>query len=442
MERDECRCGREGVVAERVPTLIDHVGTLLRPRFRRAEAHRHAVDYLRGLLAEVERKNGWQLAEYAGYRHPRGIQRVLDRYAWDAEAVRDDLRRWIVRELGDPAGVLVIDETSFPKQGRHSVGVARQYCGTLGKVANCQVGVFLGYASPRGHMLIDRALFVPQEWFTRPRGHPDRCRKAGIPPSVGFRTKPQLALELIERALDDGVPARWVVGDEVYGSDGKLRRALEERGQAYVLAVRGNEQPTTWPPYGPPGQISVAEVAAAIPADAWQRLSCGEGAQGPRFYDWAYLPLRPALRDGWVHALLVRRHPLRPDDLAFYLVYAPVATPLAEIVQAAGARWTIDDTFKLAKGQVGLDHYEVRSWHGWYRHVTLALLALAALAIGAAKRGEPPVLSTSPSPSRKSVGSSSGFSGWRREHLTTSSPGPAGAVTIRKSPRRLIVDAA
>jgi SRSO17 transposase len=438
MERDKCRCGREGVVAERVATVIDHVGSLLRPCFRRAEAHRHAVDYLRGLLADVERKNGWQLAEYAGYAHPRGIQRVLDRYAWDAEAVRDDLRRWIVRELGDPAGVLVIDETSFPKQGRHSVGVARQYCGTLGKIANCQVGVFLGYASPRGHAGIDRALFVPQEWFT----DPDRCRKAGIPPSVGFRTKPQLALALIERALDDGVPARWVVGDEVYGSDGKLRRALEERGQAYVLAVRGNEKLTTWPPYGPPGQISVAEVAAAIPANAWQRLSCGEGAQGPRRYDWAYLPLRPALRDGWVHALLVRRHPVRPDDLAFYLVYAPVATPLAEIVQAAGARWTIDDTFKLAKGHVGLDHYEVRSWHGWHRHITLALLALAALAIGAAKKGGRAAPATSPSPSPSSVGSSFGSSGRRRGRPRASSPGLAGVGVIRKSPRSLTVDAA
>jgi SRSO17 transposase len=438
VERGNCGCDREEVLAAQVATLLDQAGNLLRPRFRRGAAYRHAVDYLRGLLADVERKNGWQLAEYVGYRHPRGIQRVLDRYAWDPEAVRDDLRRWVVAELGAPDGILVADETSFPKQGKHSVGVARQYCGTLGKVANCQVGVFLGYASPQGHALIDRALFVPQAWFAAP----DRCRKAGIPASVGFRTKPQLALELIERALDDGVPARWVVADAVYGSDGTLRRALEERGQAYVLAVRSNETATTWPPDGVPGQVRVAAVAAAVPADAWQRRSCGDGAQGPRVYDWALVPLRPALREGWVHALLVRRHPERTDELAYFLVYAPQETPLAEVVRVVGARWTIDELFKLAKGQVGLDHYEVRSWQGWYRHITLALLALAALAIGAAKRGARLVLSTSQSPSRKSAASSSDFSGWRREHPRPSSPGPAGAVTIRKSPRSVTTAAA
>ena len=431
MERSICGCDREEVRAAQVATVIDQVTNLLRPRFRRAAAHRHAVDYLRGLLADVERKNGWQLAEYAGYAHPRGIQRVLDRYAWDADAVRDDLRRWVVAELGDPNGILVVDETSFPKQGKHSVGVARQYCGTLGKIANCQVGVFLGYASPTGHALIDRALFVPAAWFAEP----DRCRTVGIPAAVGFRTKPQLALELIERALDDGVPARWVVADEVYGSDGKLRRALEERGQAYVLAVRSNETTTRWPPSGPPSQVVVADLATAVPPDGWQRLRCGEGAQGPRVYDWALVPLRPALREGWVHALLVRRHPERTDELAYFLVYAPQDTPLAEVVRAAGARWTIEGLFKLAKGQVGLDQYEVRSWHGWYRHITLAMLALAALALGAAKRGEPRVPSTSPSPSPKCVGSSSGSSGRPPAPQTTSSPGPAGGAGTSTSLR-------
>lgn len=431
MERGTCGCDREEVVAAQVAVVIDQAADLLRPHFRRAAAHRHAVDYLRGLLADVERKNGWQLAEYAGYAHPRGIQRVLDRYAWDADAVRDDLRRWVVAELGHPEGILVVDETSFPKQGKHSVGVARQYCGTLGKVANCQVGVFLGYASPKGHALIDRALFVPAAWFAEPA----RGRKVGIPASVSFRTKPQLARELIERALEAGVPARWVVGDEVYGSDGNLRRAVEERGQASVLAVRSNETTTTWPPYGPPGQVRVAEVAAAIPADAWQRLSCGDGAQGPRVYDWALVPVRPALREGWVHALLVRRHPEQPDELAYFLVYAPQDTPLAEVVRAAGVRWTIDDLFKRAKGQVGLGHYEVRSWQGWHRHITLALLALAALALGAAKRGEPLVPSISPSPSPKSVGSSSGSSGRPPAPQTTSSPGPAGGAGTSTSLR-------
>jgi SRSO17 transposase len=333
---------------------------------------------------------------------------------------------------------LVVDETGFPKQGRHSVGVARQYCGTLGKIANCQIGVFLGYATAHGHVGLDCALFVPEDWFA----DRDRCRQAGVPDSVTHQTKPQLAWELLERALAAGVPAAWVTADAVYGSAGKLRRALEARGQAYVLAVRSNEQPTTWPPYGPPGQVTVAALAAAVPAADWQRLSCGEGAQGLRWYEWAYRPVRPALRAGWVHAVLVRRHPERPDELAYYLVYAPVDTPLEEVVRAAGARWTIDDMFKLAKGQVGLDHYEVRSWQGWYRHLTLALVAFAALTIGARKKGGPIAPATSPSRSRKSAVCSSGSSGPRRERPTTFWPGPAGGATTRRSPKSVIAVAA
>jgi SRSO17 transposase len=378
-----CGCADEEAVAAACAREAEDAAARLGRRFRRPEARARAAAYLRGLLAEVERKNGWQLAERAGYAHPRGIQRVLDRYAWDADAVRDDLRAYVVAELGDPRAVLVVDETGFPKQGTRSAGVARQYCGTLGKRANCQVGVFLGYASPKGHVGLDRALCLPQEW-TDDRV---RCRAAGVPDDVAFRTKPALARELVERALDAGVPAAWVAGDEVYGADSKFRFPLEARGQAYVLAVRSTQPISTWPPYGPPDYLTVADLAAAVPAGAWSRLSCGAGAQGPRVYDWAYAPVRPALREdaAWVHAVLLRRHPERTDELAFYLVYCPAATPLAEVVRAAGARWTIDDAFKLAKGQVGLDQYEVRSWRGWHRHVTLALLALAVLTVGAGR---------------------------------------------------------
>jgi SRSO17 transposase len=363
---------------------IEAAAERLRPRFRRRAAHRHAGAYLRGLLSDVERKNGWQLAEYAGYSHPRTIQRVLDRSAWDADAVRDDLRDFVLEHLGDPDGVLVVDETGFVKKGTKSCGVTRQYSGTAGRIENCQVGVFLAYASPRGRAGLDRALYLPRAWAD----DPERRAAARVPEAIAFRTKPQLALETIERALEAGVPAKWVVADEVYGSDGKLRRALEARGQAYVLAVKSNEKPTTWPPYAPPGQVAVSAVAAALEPEAWQRLSCGEGAQGERIYDWACVPLRPALCQGWAHALLVRRHPTQPDELAYYLVYAPVETPLAEIVRAAGSRWAIEDLFKLAKRQAGLDHYEVRSWSGWHRHTTLALLALAMLAAAVAKKGE------------------------------------------------------
>ncbi|MHB1032961.1 MAG: IS701 family transposase [Pirellulaceae bacterium] len=442
MVTPSCSCESEVKVADEAALAVDEAVRLLGQHVRRREVANHAADYLHGLLADIERKNGWQLAEYLGYSHPRGVQRTLDRYAWDADAVRDDLRRWVITELGDSEGVLVIDETGFPKQGRHSVGVARQYCGTLGKIANCQIGVFLGYASSKGHVGLDRTLFVPREWTE----DTERRQKAGVPEGLTYRTKAELALEMVQRALDAGVSAAWVVGDEVYGSDGKLRRALEDRGQGYVLAVRSNQTTTTWPPYGPPGQLRVGDLAVSLSDEGWQRASCGEGAQGPRIYDWAFLPLRPALHDeapdsvgspadGWVHGLLLRRHPERTDEIAYYLVHAPKGTPLSQMVQAAGARWAIEDTFKLAKGQVGLDHYEVRSWHGWYRHITLALLALAALSIGAAKKGVLLAPSTYRSPSRRSAGFSSGSSGPRPTRPSGWSSGPVGGGTIRESPK-------
>jgi SRSO17 transposase len=333
------------------------------------------------LLGGAERKNGWQLAEATGYRQPRSMQRVLDRSVWDADAARDALRAYVAERLGDAAGVLVVDETGFLKQGTKSAGVKRQYSGTAGRIENCQVGVFLGYASGNGRTAIDRALYLPQEWCN----DPERRAAAGVPPTVAFQTKPQLATAMLERALDAGVPAAWVTADEVYGNDSSFRQALEARGQAYVVAVKRTQTVSMWPPHRPIGQAKAATLAAALQTKAWQRLSCGDGAQGERVYDWAFLPLRPALQDGWFHALLVRRHPTRPEEQAYYLVCAPEGTPLTEIVQAAGSRWAIEDTFKLAKGQAGLDHYETRSWRGWHRHITLALWALAMLASEAAQ---------------------------------------------------------
>lgn len=376
---------------------LERLTSGLREHFRRAAAHRHAVAYVEGLLGEVDRKNGWQLAEYGGYDQPRSIQRVLDRSVWDADAVRDDLRGQVIAELGDPDGVLVVDETGFLKKGTKSCGVARQYSGTAGRVENAQIGVFLGYASPKGRAGLDRALYLPREWAD----DRERRREAGVPEAIAFHTKPRLALDMLERALDAGVPARWVVGDAVYGNDGQLRGALEARGQAYALAVRRTEQLTTWPPYGPPGEVMVADLVARLEPDAWHRLSCGDGAQGERRYDWAYVPVRPALRDGWVHAVVIRRSLSDPDEVAYYLVYAPTDTPLAAIVRAIGARWTIEEVFELAKQRVGLDEYEVRSWTGWHRHTTLALLALAALVLGVAKKGarNPTSLTTPSSPS-------------------------------------------
>ena len=365
----------ELTVVAATEAAVTRVAERLRPCFRRAAAHRHACAYLRGLLGGAERKNGWQLAEALGYRQPRAIQRVLDRAAWDAEAARDELRAYIVDALGDPQGVLVVDETGFLKQGRKSAGVKRQYSGTVGRIENCQIGVFLAYASDKGRAGLDAALYLPREWAD----DPERRAAAGVPDAVGFRTKPHLALTLLERALDEGVPAAWVTADEVYGNDFAFRHALEEREQAYVVAVKRTQTVSRWPPHGPIGQATADLLAADADPDAWQSLSCGMGAQGERRYDWLTIPLRPALVDGWTHALLVRRHPTRPAERAYYLVYSRDDTPVAEIVRAAGSRWAVEDTFKLAKGQVGLDHYEVRSWRGWHRHMTLALWALAIL---------------------------------------------------------------
>ncbi len=391
---DEERMAVDGASA-----ALEVVAARLRPHFQRATAHRHACAYLRGLLGSTERKNGWQLAEAAGYQEPRAMQRVLDRSAWDVDAARVELRVYVVERLGDPTGVLVVDETGFLKQGRHSVGVKRQYSGTAGRIENCQIGVFLGYASTKGRAAIDGALYLPQEWCD----DPERRAAAGVPSAVTFQTKPQLALAMLARALDAGVPAAWVTADEVYGNDYGFRRTLETCGQAFVVAVKRTQAVSTWPPYATIGQAKVDELAAALPPEVWQRLSCGEGAQGERIYDWALLPLRPAMREGWLHALLVRRHPTRPDELAYYLVHLREGTPLAEVVRAAGSRWAIEDTFKLAKGQVGLDQYETRSWRGWHRHITLALWALAILAAEAAraKGGTPPMV-TGLSPSASS----------------------------------------
>ena len=290
----------------RAEAAIEGLRARLRPHFRRGAGHRHAGEYVRGLLGSAERKNGWQLAEQAGHRHPRTVQRVLDRPAWDADAVRDNLRARVIEELGDVKGVLVGDETGFVKKGTKSCGVARQYSGTAGRVENCQIGVFLGYASPRGRAGIARALYLPRDWAD----DPGRREEAGVPKSVAFRTKPALALEMLERALDAGVPARWVVGDSVYGSDGKLRRALEVRDQAYALAVKSSEQPTTWPPYGPPGQVAVADIAAALAPDRWQRLSGGAGAQGERLLRLGPRPGPPGA-PGWLGPR--GRDPPRPE---------------------------------------------------------------------------------------------------------------------------------
>jgi SRSO17 transposase len=344
--------------------------------FARPEPRQRAWAYLSGLLSPVERKNGWQLAEYVGDRTPDGMQRLLATYDWDAEAVRDDLRTYVVEHLGDPQAVLVVDETGFLKKGTKSVGVQRQYSGTAGRIENCQIGVFLAYTSPSGRAFLDRELYLPEGWAADWA----RRQEAGVPEEVEFATKPALARRMLERALDAGAPAGWVTGDEVYGGDRQLRRWLEEREVPYVLAVKRTEPLWAARARGP-AQVPAAELAAAVPAHAWHRLSAGDGAKGPRVYDWARVPLRPLGAPGKGYWLLVRRSLADPTDLAYYVCYGPAETSLAELVRVAGARWTIEDSLEAAKGEVGLAQSEVRRWGGWYRHSTLALLAHAFLAV-------------------------------------------------------------
>jgi SRSO17 transposase len=345
-------------------------------RLTRPEPRQRTLAYLQGLLSPVERKNGWQLAEQAGDPTPDGMQRLLATYQWDAELVRDDLRTSVVEHVADPQAVLVFDETGFLKKGTKSVGVQRQYSGTAGRIEHGQIGVFLAYASPQGRTFIDRELYLPHSWAE----DLDRRREAGVPEEVCCATKPQLAQRLLARALTAGVRGPWVTADAVYGSDPALRRWLEEQRQPCVLAVRANER--VWISTGARlQQVTAAQLAAMMRRRAWQRLSAGEGAKGPRLYDWALQPVVGAADPGWGRWLLVRRSLSTPTKLAYYVIFGPVTTALPEMVRVAGSRWAIEEGLETAKGEVGLDHDEVRRWTGWYRHITLALLAHAYLVV-------------------------------------------------------------
>src|SRR5271166_6165785 len=351
---------------------------LLADLFVRSEPRALSLAYLQGLLSGCERKNGWQLAEWMEEAAPYRVQHLLDRARWDADEVRDRIRVRSCDELGSEEAVLIVDETGFVKKGRHSAGVKRQYSGTAGRIENSQVGVFLCYGSEKGAALVDRALYVPREWAE------DRERRgaAKIPESIEFATKPELARRMIGRALDSGAAAAWVAADEVYGHDSKLRRFLEGRQMAYVLAV-ASDQRLWWPDFA---QHRVDAITQSLPERAWKRFSAGFGSKGERLYDRALLQL--SKQGGWARALLVRRSLEAKPECAYYLCYAPTGKDtLATLVRVAGQRWLIEQSFETAKGECGLDHYEVRHWQGWYRHITLAMLAHAVLSVLRA-RGE------------------------------------------------------
>jgi SRSO17 transposase len=362
--------------ADELTAVAERIG----PRFVRSEPRRRAAGYVRGLLGDADRKNGWQLAEHLGDTTPDGVQHLLARADWDANAVRDDLTAYVAEHLGHPGGVLVVDETGFLKKGTKSAGVARQYSGTAGRVENCQVGVFLGYATAKGRALLDRALYLPKDWAA----DAGRREAAGIPEEVAFATKILLARRMVERAVAAGVPARWVTADAVYGSDYHFRLTVETLGLGYVAGVRADHSI-----FAAFRQVRVKALLDQIPADGWTRVSCGAGAKGPRVYDWALFRTPCPEPEAYARWVLIRRSTSDPADVAYFACGGPPATTLEELVRVAGARWAIEDLFELAKGDCGLDEYEVRSWVGWHRHVTLSLFALAVLAVIRSRTAKP-----------------------------------------------------
>jgi SRSO17 transposase len=353
----------------------------IRPLFRQERIATSAGLFLDALLGPERRKTGWMRAEAAGDPGPWRQQALLGRAQWDAEALRDLVRDYVVETLADPDAVLVIDETGFLKQGRASCGVGRQYTGSAGKIANCQIGVFAAYVSHKGHACIDRALYLPKAWTDDPA----RRAAAHIPPGTAFATKPRLGREMIERAMAAGVPFGWVAGDTIYGV-GEIEMALRRAGKGYVLGANATDVFNSWGKK-PPVAGTAEAIAAGLEEGAWQRLSAGAGTKGERQYDWAYCEL--ADLDGaeyaaeqtglWTRGLLIRRS-LDDGELAFFSTWCPAGTGIDTLVRVEGRRWAIEDAFETAKTELGLAHNETRSWHGWHRHVSLVMLALAMMA--------------------------------------------------------------
>ena len=372
------------VDAAELQRVVDQVLDAFAGRFARVEPRRAAAGFVTGLLADIEVKTCWQLAEQVGHARPDAMQRLLYRAVWDADAVRDDLRDLVVERLGDPDAVLIPDETGDLKKGVHSAGVQRQYTGTAGRIENAQVAVFMAYAGRHGHTLIDRRLYLPVSWTD----DPDRMRDAGIPEQTEFATRWELAADMITAAVQGAVPARWVAADEAYGNSSIFRSRLRELRLGYVLAVSCDH---LLPLDGGKTRRRADQFAAELPATAWQRRSAGAGSKGPRLYDWAWLAevsTDTDPDDGGHHSLLIRRNNTT-GELAFYRSWTPRPATLAQLVRVAGLRWTVEEGFQTAKGQVGLDQHQVRRWQSWHRFTTLALAALAVLTICTADTPQP-----------------------------------------------------
>jgi SRSO17 transposase len=373
--RDAAVAAAHSVDPDRWWTAYGAVIDRIAPRFARYEPLRHAAGLMLGMLSGLDRKNCWTIAEHRGDVTPDGLQHLLSRAKWDADAVRDDLCGYVIDAFADPDAVLVVDETGDVKKGSHSVGVQRQYTGTAGRIENAQVAVFLTYAAQRGHALIDRALYLPKSWTE----DPERCAAAGIPEDMRFSTKPALATAMIARAVQAGVPAGWVAGDEVYGADPMLRRTVREHGLGYVLQIAANRRLPTHA-----GPMRVDQLPALLPKHAWQTYSCGPGSKGPRYYAWAWIALQPEDPDDVGHHHLLLRRNDSTGELAYLRCYSPNPVPLSTLVRVAGQRWRIEDSFQAAKGLAGLDQHQVRRWTSWQRWTTLAMFAHAFLAVATA----------------------------------------------------------
>ncbi len=387
----------EATLEEWASSLRDAKGRI-RPLFQQERMAASAGLFLDALLGPERRKTGWMRAEAAGDPGPWRQQALLGRATWDADALRDVVRDYVVQTLAEPDAVLVVDETGFLKQGKASCGVARQYTGSAGKITNCQIGVFAAYVSDKGHAFIDRQLYLPKAWT----GDPARMTAAHVPAGITFATKPQLALGMVERAIAAGVPFAWVTADTVYGV-GEIELALRRAYKGYVLGVTGQHSFWSWEAEA---EVSgtAEEIATALVEEDWIRLSAGAGTKGPRLYDWAYLELASLKADAldptldqslWTRGLVVRRS-LSDGSLAYFTTWCPAGTPIQELVAVEGRRWAIEDAFETAKTELGLAHNETRSWHGWHRHVSLVMLAFAMMAAVRhhANRMPPPKRST------------------------------------------------
>src|SRR3954454_886190 len=356
----------------------DHLKSL----FAHPSVGASAAAFLDGVLGPERRKTGWMRAEAAGDSGPWRQQAVLGRSHWDADALRDLVRDYALETLASPGAVLVLDETGFLKQGTHSCGVGRQYTGSAGKITSCQIGVFAAYISDKGCAFIDRQLYLPKDWTS----HPERLAAAQVPDSIRFVTKPEIAAQMIARAIAAGVPFAWVAADTIYGV-GVIEMQLRRAGKGYVLGAHATDQFNSW--IGKPEVAGTAEqIAKALPSETWQRLSAGVGTKGARLYDWAYLELADLeaaeynedLTGLWTRGLLIRRT-LADGDLAFFSTWCPAGTPIDELVRVEGQRWAIEDAFETAKTELGLTHNETRSWYGWHRHVSLVMLAFAMMTV-------------------------------------------------------------